>query len=128
MKGTHTMTRIDTIRKRRKELLNELSVLEQLRRGSLTDQSFRFTRKDGSVTQYGPYPLYTFKAKGRTVSRRIKDAAQVPIYRKQIDAFRRFEALSAELVRLGEEISELALSSEDELKKRPKRNSNVDSN
>jgi hypothetical protein len=128
MKGTPVMTRIDTIRKRRTELLQELAVLEQLRRGSLTDQSFRFTRKDGSVAQYGPYPLYTFKEKGKTVSRRVKDAAQVPIYKRQIDAFRRFEALTTQLVHLGEEISELALSHEDEVKKRPKRSSNGDSN
>lgn len=122
------MTRIDTIRKRRREILNELAVLEQLRRGSVTEQALRRRRKDGTVLEYGPYPLYTFKKKGKTVSRRITDPAQVAVYRKQIDAFRRFEALSAELVRLGEEISELALSSEDELKKKPKRNSNGDWN
>jgi hypothetical protein len=122
------MPRIDGIRKRRSEVLSELAVLEQVRRGTITEQSVRHTRKDGTVLEYGPYPLYTFKENGRTVSRRIKDPAQVPLYRRQIDAFRRFEALSAELVRLGQEVSELALSSEDDLKKKPKRNSSGDSN
>jgi len=122
------VTRIDTVRKRRSEVLKELAVLEQLRRGSITQQSLRHTRKDGTVVEYGPYPLYTFKEKGKTVSRRIQDPAQVPLYKKQIDAFRRFEALSAELVRLGEQVSELALSSEDDLKKKPKRKSNGVSN
>jgi hypothetical protein len=122
------MTRIDTIRKRRKELLQELAILEQVRRGSITSQILSVTRKDGTVSLYGPYPLYTSKEKGRTVSRRIKDPALVPVYRTQIEAFRRFETLTGELVRLGEELSELALSDVDELKKKPRRRLNRDSN
>ena len=122
------MTRIDAIRKRRSDILKELATLEQLRRGSITQQFLRHKRKDGVVVEYGPYPIHTFKEKGKTVSRRLKDPAQAPLYRKQIDAFRRFEALSAELVRLGEEVSDLALSCGDELKKKPKRNSSRGSN
>ncbi len=122
------MTHIDSIRKRRREILSELAALEQMRRGSVTEQSVHLKCKDGSVSDYGPYPLYTFKEKGKTVSHRIRDRAQVPVYRKQIEAFRRFESLSAELVRLGEQVSELALSSEDELKKKPRRNSKRDAN
>jgi hypothetical protein len=106
------------VRKRRKELLGELAGLEQMRRGSLCPQIFEATRKDGTKVRRGPYVLYSRKEKGKTVSRRITDPEQVRCYREQIDAFRRFEALAAELVRIGEKISDLVLSNEEELKKK----------
>jgi hypothetical protein len=106
------------VRKRRKELIGELAAIEQMRRGSLYPQIFEATRKDGTKVRRGPYTLYTRKEKGKTMSRRITDPEQVRYYQEQIDAFRRFEALASELVRIGEKISDLVLSDEDELKKK----------
>lgn len=106
------------VRKRRKEILVELAAIEQMRRGSMCSQVFEATRKDGTKVQQGPYTLYTRKEQGRTVSRRVADPAQAQRYREQIDAFRRFEALSGELVRIGEKISDLVLLDEEELKKK----------
>ena len=108
-------------RKRRKELLEELAALEQMRRGSLSSQVFEAVRKDGTRVLRGPYMLYTFKEKGKTVSRRVNDPDLVPRYQAQIGAFRRFEAISAELIRIGEKISDLVLSDEEELKKKRSR-------
>jgi len=106
------------VRKRRKELVGELAAIEQMRRGSLFPQIFEATRKDGTQVRRGPYTLYTCKEKGKTVSRRITDPEQVRRYQEQIDAFRRFEALASELVRIGEKIGDLVLSDEEELKKK----------
>jgi hypothetical protein len=106
------------VRKRRRELLGELAAIEQMRRGSLCPQIFEATRKDGTRVRRGPYTLYTCKEKGKTVSRRITDPEHVRCYREQIDAFRRFEALAGELVRIGEKISDLVLSDEEELRKK----------
>jgi hypothetical protein len=108
-------------RKHRKELLEELATLEQMRRGSLSPQVFEVTRKDGTKVLQGPYVLYTFKEKGKTISRRVSNPDLVPRYQEQIEAFRRFESLSAELVRVGEKISDLVLSDEEELKKKRSR-------
>lgn len=105
-------------RKRRRELLEELTTLEQMRRGSLSVQVFEATLKDGTHVQRGPYPVYTYKEKGKTVSRRVRNRELVPRYQEQIAAFRRFEAISAQLVRLGENISDLVLADEEELKKK----------
>ncbi len=116
MNGTLTQ-----IRKHRKELLGELAALEQMRRGSLCEQVFESTRQDGTPVRRGPYTLYTCKEKKKTVSRRITDPEQVQHYREQIDAFRRFETLTRELVRIGERISNLVLSDEEELKKKRSR-------
>ena len=109
------------VRKRRKELLEELVKIEQMRRGSLCLQVFEVTRKDGAKAYQGPYALYTYKQKGKTVSRRVTNPGHVPRYQEQIDAFRRFEALTGELVRIGERISDLVLSDEEELKKKRSR-------
>jgi hypothetical protein len=109
------------VRQRRKELLTELAALEQMRRGSLTPQYFEATRNDGSTVRRGPYTLYTSKEKGKTVSRRITDPELVLRYEEQIKAFRRFETLANELVRVGEKISDLVLSDEEELKKKRSR-------
>ena len=118
------MSRIDEIKRQRRDILSELARLEQLRRGSVIRQVFRSKDEEGRIVERGPYPLYTFKEKGRTVSRRITVARQVALYEEHIAAFRRFEVLSSELVRLGEELSDLALSDDTELKKRPKSKSN----
>jgi len=106
------------VRKRRKELLEELAGIEQMRRGSLCPQVFEATRKDGSKVYRGPYVVYTYKEKGKTVSRRVTHPDHLPRYQEQIEAFRRFEVLAGELVRVGEKISDLTLSDEEELKKK----------
>jgi hypothetical protein len=122
------MSRIDEIKRQRRDILSELARLEQMRRGSIIRQVFRSEDEEGKLVERGPYPLYTFKKKGRTVSRRITVARHVGVYERQIGAFRRFEVLTGELVQLGEELSDLALSDDTELKKRPKsRSSRVSS-
>ena len=109
------------VRKRRRELLEELANIEQMRRGSLCSQLFEATRKDATKVYRGPYPLYTYKEKGKTLSRRITNPEELGRYREQIDAFRRFQTLVSELVRVGQRISDLVLSDEEELKKRSRR-------
>ena len=109
------------VRQHRREVLAELALIEQMRRGSLIPQMFEATRKDGTKVLRGPYTLYTSKEKGKTISRRITDPEQVSRYQEQIKAFRRFETLANELVRVGEKIGDLVLSDEAELKKKRSR-------
>lgn len=104
------MAKLEELRKRRQEILVELGNLEQVRRGSVTEQYVEATRKDGTKVRRGPYPLYTFKEKGKTVSRRIKDPKRVSVYEEQIQGFRRFQELTAELREIGEQISDLVFS------------------
>ena len=113
--------RLARVRRRRRELLEELARLEQMRRGSLCSQIFEAKRKDGTKVYRGPYALYTYKEKGKTISRRITNPAELGRYTEQIEAFRRFQELSSELVRVGERISDLVLSDEEELKKKRSR-------
>jgi len=91
-------------------LVQQLSGLQELRRGSLSEQFLNVQRQDGSSVQRGPYPLFTRKQNGKTVSQRVTDAALVPVYRRQIQALREFETVVDALVQVGEQLSDLAVA------------------
>jgi hypothetical protein len=91
---------------RRKQILDELTGLTQMRRGSITEQCMERVDERGRVTRRGPYPLLTFKEKGRTVARRLHTPEDIARCRRQIENFRRFEELMAELREVGEALCE----------------------
>ena len=95
---------------KRQQLLPQLSGLEQLRRGSLTEQFLTVQRQDGSQVKRGPYPLLTRKEGRKTVSLRLSDPELVPVYRQQIQAMRQFETVVGQLVQVGEQLSDLAVA------------------
>src|SRR6516164_6395244 len=75
------------------QLLQQLSGLPELRRGSLTEQFLMVKRKDGSRVKRGPYPLFTRKHGQKTISRRLTHPSLVPLYRQPIRAMRQFETV-----------------------------------
>jgi hypothetical protein len=93
--------------KQRQKILDELSSLERMRKGSIVEQFLEVKNKRGKIVRRGPYPLYSYKEQGRTVSRRLRSSQEVETYRKDIATFRRFEELTAELRRLGEALCEV---------------------
>ena len=95
---------------RRQALLQQLAGFQQLRRGSLTDQFLLLKRKDGSLVKRGPYPLLTRKEGQKTISQRLSDPQLVPLYRQQIQALRQFETVVDQLVRVGEQLGDLAVA------------------
>lgn len=95
---------------RRRALLAQISDLEQIRRGSITEQFVEVVLKDGSKSRRGPDFIYSDKARGgRTVSRRLRDPAEIARYRSQIDAFREFQQCTTQLLALGEALSDHAI-------------------
>ena len=94
----------------RQALLERLSGLRELRRGSLTEQFLTVKHADGSLVKRGPYPLLTRKEGKNTVSLRLSDPELVPLYRQQLHAMRQFEAVVDQLVRIGEQLSDLAVA------------------
>jgi hypothetical protein len=101
------MATAEMVRSRRNEVLRELAGLEHMRRGSVVEQFVEDVHKDGREVRRGPYLLYSYKQKKKTISRRLKGADQAERYRDQINAFRRFQDLMAELVNLGEQLCEI---------------------
>jgi hypothetical protein len=107
---------ITAMRQQRDEILKEIAGLEQIRRGTVTEQHVQTVGPDGSKRTRGPYPLYTFKDRGKTVSRRLSDQEQIPMYREQIQHWRRFHELVEQLRVLGEKLSDLAVEQRAEKK------------
>jgi hypothetical protein len=75
--------------------------LQEVRRGSLTEQFLMVKRKDGSRVKRGPYPLLTRNHGQKTISRRLTNPALLPLYRRQIQAMRQFESVVDALVQVG---------------------------
>ena len=98
------------LQQHRQQLLQQLSGLQEIRHGSLTEQFLTVKRKDGSQVKRGPYPLLTRKQGQKTVSQRLTDPALVPLYRQQIQAMRQFETVVDGLVQVGEQLSDLAVA------------------
>lgn len=102
------MSTIENVRTRRMAVLQDLASLEAFRRGSVVEHYVPQKRRDGSVVRYGPYAIYSMKDKDqKTVSRHLKGADEAERYRRQTQAFRRFQELVRELVLLGEQLCEL---------------------
>ena len=100
------MPTLEELIRQREPLVKELIELMEIRRGSVVEQFVEVTLQDGSKSRRGPYPLYSYKEKGKTVSRRLTSAQEAAMYRRQIAAFRRFQELAAQLVEVGERISD----------------------
>ena len=98
------------LEQQRQNLLQQLSGLPQLRRGSLTEQFLTVRRKDGSKVKRGPYPLLTRKQGRKTVSKRLTDPNLLPVYRQQIRAMRQFDQVVDHLVQVGEQLSDMAVA------------------
>jgi hypothetical protein len=99
-----------SLEQQRQGLLRQLADLRELRRGSLTEQFLTVKHADGSQVKRGPYPLLTRKEANKTVSVRLTDPALVPLYRRQLQAMRQFEGVIDQLVRLGEQLGDLAVA------------------
>lgn len=112
------MAKNDSIQRRRHEILAELAGLDRVRRGSVTEQFVEAVGRDGRHRRRGPYPLYTFKSRGKTVSRRLR-GEDVAMYREQVQASHRFQELTHELMELGEVLCDQVLQA-DAVKKTPK--------
>lgn len=98
------------LEQQRQGLLRQLADLRELRRGSLTEQFLTVKHVDGSKVKRGPYPLLTRKEANKTVSVRLTDPSLVPLYRRQFQAMRQFEGVVDQLVRLGEQLGDLAVA------------------
>lgn len=77
-----------------------------MRRGSVYEQTLAHRRANGTVGHRGPYALCTGKRAGKSWGKRLRGAEEVALYRRQVEAFRRFEHLAAELVAVSEQLAD----------------------
>jgi hypothetical protein len=99
------MSRLLKLRQARVELLGHIAALEEMRRGSLIRQFVKVKLK-GHKNPFlsGPYPLFTYKKNGRTVSRRVPHLDEVRKLELQVENYHSFRRLCSQLVDVSEEI------------------------
>ena len=102
---------------RRAQILEEISGLGPMRKGSVCQQELPYKRSDGSVGHRGPYWTYSFKEGGKTHSKHLREAEEAQLYERQIQSFRRYQKLSAELVRINQSLADLEATGDEGCKK-----------
>ncbi len=107
------MNNFQKLTTRRTQIIREIEALGSMRMGSITQQRLPYKRADGSTGHRGPYSTYTFKNGGKTRGKHLRSQEESDLYKHQIQNYRRFQELSAELVRISQTLADLEASGED---------------
>lgn len=101
------MSQLPKLRLKRQEILGHIASLEEMRRGSVTRQFFKTKRRLlNAPVLIGPYALYTYKKRGKTVGRRLRDPEEVRRLEERVENYHVFRRLCCELVDVSERICE----------------------
>lgn len=106
---------VQTMLERQESLVRELTTIRFMQKGTISHQRVARTGK-GAPTKAmrGPYPILTWKQRGKTRSLRLKNEDEVAWAERAVGNHRRFVALCREYEELGEQLAhELRLSPND---------------
>lgn len=94
----------DLLLQKRQSLLQQMQAIDRLRRGSLSKQFFKSSRRHAA--RRGPYYVLQGFFRGKKFSERVPpdQAAQVE---QDVDNYRRFQALAEEYVTVSDQITRL---------------------
>ena len=96
---------LSKLRQARQEILAQIALIEEMRRGSVIRQFLKIKLKGKRKTALiGPYALLTFKKNGKTVSRRLHDLKEIRRLEEQVENYHIFQELCRRLVEIGEAI------------------------
>lgn len=115
------METFQQLSRQRAQLIEQIAALGPMRMGSVYDHYLPTRHADGSTSRRGPYPTYTFKRAGKTQARQLRTEQEAQLYRQQIDAFRRWQQLSAQLVQLSQRLADLEATGQQGCKKNSRR-------
>ena len=101
------MSVLSKLRQTRQQVLTQIALIEEMRRGSVIRQFLKIKLKGQSKPSLaGPYALFTLKQKGQTVSRRLRDLDEIRRLEYYVDNYHTFQRLCRQLVEIGEAICE----------------------
>lgn len=104
------------LEKRREQILQQISAIDRLRRGSLSRQFFKKPHANSSAPA-GPYFVLQGYLQGEKFSQRIP-AQQAPLIEPLVANYKRFLELTEEFVTVTDQLTRLAEAQPD-LKKKP---------
>ena len=64
------MKNLHQLRSRCNQIADEIKAIASMRAGSICNQVVKSTSKEGKARVFGPYPILTRKAKGKTIRSR----------------------------------------------------------
>jgi hypothetical protein len=102
------MDTVQQLEARRNAILEEMRSIRSMRRGTINEQYFQ-TRLRGrkGVVHQGPYYVLSKREGQRTVSRRLRSAAELEQAQKEVAEYKRFMMLCQEFERLTARLGEL---------------------
>ena len=102
------MDPIQQLEARRNAILEEMRSIRSMRRGTINEQYFQTDLKGrkGMVHQ-GPYYVLSKRGGQKTVSRRLRSAAELEEAQKDVAEYKRFLGLCQEFERLTARLGEL---------------------
>ena len=117
------MSRVQELEKRRDEVLEHMRSMRSMKRGSINKQFFPAMRGGKSTEERrGPYYVWSRKEGSKTVSRRLKGAAELKQAQQDVQQYKRFMALCKEFGELTERLGDLQRQhSDDEQEKKRRR-------
>jgi hypothetical protein len=96
---------LQRLREARQGILDQIGLIEEMRRGSVIRQFLKIRLKGKRrPVLCGPYALFTFKKKGKTISRRLHDLEEIRRLEQQVENYHLFQRLCRRLVEIGEAI------------------------
>jgi hypothetical protein len=115
------MEHIQVLEQRREQILQKMREIRAMRKGSVNQQWINVPRKHGTPVLRGPYSLYTYKEKGKTVGRRLNDKEAKRVS-EEVEAYHQFQALCVEYAEVTQQLGEAEQESKEEspVKKGPK--------
>jgi hypothetical protein len=112
------MEQLQALEHKREQILQEMRKIRAMRKGSVSEQWVKVPRKQAAPVLRGPYGLYTYKEKGKTVGRRLS-AQEAKRFGEEVKAYHHFQALCAQYAEVTEQLgeAELGLTEESPVKK-----------
>lgn len=114
------MKELQQLRSRWNQIAEQIKDIPAMRAGSVCEQVVKRKTKDGKTRTFGPYPILTWKEKGKTLTRRLAKS-EVEKVAEQIQNFRRFQKLTAQLAETGRRIADIETAKPEASKKNSRR-------
>jgi len=107
---------MSTLLKRKTKLIDEISKLQSIRRGQISEQFYEKTNRTGETIRTGPYYVWQAFIKGVKRSHRVRKD-EVGQALQEIENGKRYKALCEELADVMEQIALEPAETADPLKK-----------